>query len=84
MHFAEMGVVLLLFLVGLELEPLRLWALAPLGLRLGQGAGLLCAACGDRRHRVLRHAWPAAIVMAFGLAMSSTRHRAACLASAAS
>src|ERR1700712_1274576 len=27
LHFAELGVVLLLFLVGLELEPSRLWAL---------------------------------------------------------
>ena len=27
MHFAEFGVVLLLFLIGLELEPARLWAL---------------------------------------------------------
>ena len=27
LEFAEMGVVLLLFLIGLELEPARLWAL---------------------------------------------------------
>ena len=27
LHFAEFGVVLLLFLIGLELEPSRLWAL---------------------------------------------------------
>ena len=27
LHFAEFGVVLMLFLVGLELEPRRLWAL---------------------------------------------------------
>src|SRR5437773_8075041 len=27
LNFAEMGVVLLLFLIGLELEPSRLWAL---------------------------------------------------------
>ena len=27
MHFAEFGVVLLLFLIGLELQPSRLWAL---------------------------------------------------------
>ena len=26
MHFAEYGVVMLLFLIGLELEPSRLWA----------------------------------------------------------
>ena len=38
LHFAEFGVVLMLFLVGLELEPRRLWALAPADLRLGQRA----------------------------------------------
>jgi glutathione-regulated potassium-efflux system ancillary protein KefC len=27
LHFAEFGVVLMLFLVGLELEPRRLWSL---------------------------------------------------------
>ena len=27
MHFAEFGVVMMLFLVGLELEPMRLWRL---------------------------------------------------------
>ena len=27
MHFSEFGVVLLLFLIGLELEPRRLWAM---------------------------------------------------------
>ncbi|MBC7726958.1 MAG: cation:proton antiporter, partial [Microbacteriaceae bacterium] len=27
LHFAEFGVVLMLFLVGLELEPRRLWAM---------------------------------------------------------
>jgi glutathione-regulated potassium-efflux system ancillary protein KefC len=28
MHFAELGVVLMLFVIGLELEPKRLWACA--------------------------------------------------------
>ena len=41
LHVAELGIVLLLFLVGLELEPSRLWALAPLGVRLGRRAGPL-------------------------------------------
>lgn len=27
LHFAELGVVLLLFIIGLELQPSRLWAL---------------------------------------------------------
>ena len=32
MHFAEFGVVVMLFLVGLELQPSKLWALRPLPL----------------------------------------------------
>ena len=29
MHFAEFGVVMMLFLIGLELQPSRLWTLRP-------------------------------------------------------
>jgi glutathione-regulated potassium-efflux system ancillary protein KefC/glutathione-regulated potassium-efflux system protein KefB len=36
LHFSELGVVLLLFLIGLELQPARLWALR--GLVFGWGA----------------------------------------------
>ncbi|WP_088279250.1 glutathione-regulated potassium-efflux system protein KefC [Ideonella sp. A 288] len=72
LHFAEFGVVLMLFLVGLELEPRRLWALrrpifgwgsvqllgsAAILLGVGIAAGL---------------PWPVALVAALGLAMSST------------
>ena len=72
LHFAEFGVVLMLFLVGLELEPRRLWALRrPIfgwgSLQLFGSAALLFAvavACGV--------AWRLALVAALGLAMSST------------
>ena len=72
LQFAEIGVVLLLFLIGLELDPRRLWALRrPI---FGMGAAqvvvtiLVFAALG----RVLGLAWPVAIAAAMGLAMSST------------
>ena len=39
LSFSEFGVVLLMFLIGLELEPKRLVAAAPAHLRLGRGAG---------------------------------------------
>ena len=53
LHFAEFGVVLMLFLVGLELEPRRLWSLRRPIFGWGSAqvlgcAALLCAA-GDRR-----------------------------------
>ena len=55
LHFAEFGVVLMLFLVGLELEPRRLWALRrPIfgwgsAQVLGCAAALFGLACLDRK-----------------------------------
>jgi glutathione-regulated potassium-efflux system ancillary protein KefC len=80
LHFAEFGVVLMLFLVGLELEPRRLWALRrPIfgwgGVQLA-GSTLLIAGAAlafgvDAR---------LAIVAALGLALSSTAIGLAALA----
>jgi len=44
LHFAEFGVVLMLFLVGLELEPKRLWSLRRPIFGWGSAQVLLCAA----------------------------------------
>jgi glutathione-regulated potassium-efflux system ancillary protein KefC len=72
LHFAEFGVVLMLFLVGLELEPQRLWRLRlPI---FGQGAAQLvgCTAvlclCGV----ALGWGWTPALIAALGLSLSST------------
>ena len=72
LHFAEFGVVLMLFLVGLELEPRRLWAMRRpifgggsvqlLGSALLMGGVALAAGV----------AWPVALVAGLGLGMSST------------
>jgi len=72
LQFAEFGVVLMLFLVGLELEPQRLWSLRKpifgwgsvqlFGSALLLGLGAL--ACGID--------WHLAVVAGLGLAMSST------------
>lgn len=72
LHFAEFGVVLLLFLIGLELRPKRLWALrnAIFGLgtvQVAVTASLLAVAgmaCGL--------AWQAALFVGLALALSST------------
>jgi glutathione-regulated potassium-efflux system ancillary protein KefC len=72
LHFAEFGVVLMLFLVGLELEPRRLWQLRkPIfgwgsvqlfgSAALMLGAGVLAGVD-----------WRLALVAAVGLALSST------------
>ena len=39
LEFSELGVVLLLFVIGLELQPSRLWALAAFGIRPGKRTG---------------------------------------------
>jgi glutathione-regulated potassium-efflux system ancillary protein KefC/glutathione-regulated potassium-efflux system protein KefB len=72
LHFAELGVVLLLFVIGLELQPSRLWVLrkAVFGLGGAQVAltGTALAAVG----LALGQTWQSALVMGLGLAMSST------------
>ncbi len=72
LEFAEFGVVLMLFMVGLELEPRRLWALRRPIFGWGSaqlfGSALLVLALG-----VLAGApWPLALVAGLGLGMSST------------
>lgn len=69
---SELGVIMLLFLIGLELRPHRLWVLrrAVFGLGLGQMlpstillGGLACLAGVP---------WPSALTLGAGLALSST------------
>ena len=72
LHFAEFGVVLMLFLVGLELEPRRLWALRrPIfgwgSVQLFGSAALMTGAAV-----LFGVDWRIALVAALGLAMSST------------
>jgi glutathione-regulated potassium-efflux system ancillary protein KefC len=72
LHFAEFGVVLMLFVIGLELEPRRLWSLRKpiFGWGTAQMAGStvllmgLAMLCGV--------GWQLALVAALGLALSST------------
>jgi glutathione-regulated potassium-efflux system protein KefB len=72
LHLAELGVVLLLFIIGLELQPSRLWAMRRSVFGYGGAqvlaTGVLFAGigglCGLRA--------PTAIVAGFGLSLSST------------
>jgi glutathione-regulated potassium-efflux system ancillary protein KefC len=72
LDFAEFGVVLMLFLVGLELEPRRLWSLRkPIfgwgSVQLFGSAALMFGAAA-----LAGLPWTLALVAALGLAMSST------------
>ena len=72
LHFAELGVVLMLFLVGLELEPRRLWALWRPIFGWGSAQVLGCAAVLGFAGWALGAPWKLALVAALGLALSST------------
>jgi glutathione-regulated potassium-efflux system ancillary protein KefC len=69
---AEFGVVLMLFLVGLELEPRRLWAMRRPIFGWGSVQVLASALLMSAAGVALGLAWPVALAAALGLAMSST------------
>jgi glutathione-regulated potassium-efflux system protein KefB len=72
LHFSEFGVVLLLFLVGLELNPRRLWSLrrSIFGMGTAQVLGTMVAVAGIGM--ALGLSFPVALVAGMGFAMSST------------
>ncbi len=72
MHFAEFGVVLLLFIIGLELQPKRLWALRSTVFGLGGAQVALSAAVIGIAAGFLGLPPALAVVVGFGLALSST------------
>ena len=72
LHFAEFGVVLMLFLVGLELEPKRLWSLRRPIFGWGSAQVLGCAAVLFIAAMAAGASWRVALVAALGLALSST------------
>ena len=72
LHFAEFGVVLMLFLVGLELEPKRLWSLRRPIFGWGSAQVLGCALVLTALAMVFGTGWKTALVAGLGLALSST------------
>ena len=72
LHFAEFGVVLMLFLVGLELEPGRLWSLRRPIFGWGSVQVLGCAALLFAVGLLAGTSWRVALVAGLGLALSST------------
>jgi Kef-type K+ transport system membrane component KefB len=78
-HFAEFGVVLLLFIIGLELQPSRLWVLRRSVFGLGSAqvliTGLVLAVAGVALGLELK----AAVIAGLGLSLSSTAFVRRCL-----
>lgn len=72
LHFAEFGVVLMLFLVGLELESQKIWALRKLLFGLGGLQVSVTMLLVTLLAHALGQTWPVALVIGMGVAMSST------------
>ena len=71
-HVSELGVVMLLFLIGLELRPQRLWALRKPVFGLGFGQMVPTAIIIALLAHAAGLAWTGAAVLGAGLALSST------------
>jgi monovalent cation:proton antiporter-2 (CPA2) family protein len=69
---SSLGVVMLLFLIGLELRPRRLWVMRQAVFALGAGQVVVSAAVLGVLAYQVGIAWPGAVVLGAGLAMSST------------
>jgi monovalent cation:proton antiporter-2 (CPA2) family protein len=72
MHLAELGVVLLLFVIGLELQPSRLWVLRRSVFGLGGAQVVLTGVVLAFAGHVFGLSWEAAWVVGLALSMSST------------
>lgn len=72
LHFSELGVVFLMFIIGLELNPAKLWQLRNSIFGVGAAQVLFSAAILGGLLVVTGFSWQAAVVGGIGLAMSST------------
>ena len=72
LHFAEFGVVLMLFLVGLELESKKVWELRNILFGLGGLQVLSTIALVTFAAHMMNFSWTVAVVIGMGVAMSST------------
>lgn len=72
LHFSEFGVVLLLFLIGLELDPKRLWSLRRPIFGWGGAQVALITLALFLPGLILGVDWHTALIAALGLSLSST------------
>jgi glutathione-regulated potassium-efflux system protein KefB len=72
LHFSEFGVVLLLFLIGLELNPKKLWQMRAPILGLGGAQVLITTLIITAIACLFGLTWQTSLVIGMGLALSST------------
>ena len=71
-HFAEFGVVMMLFLVGMELEPKVLWSMRTKLLGLGGGQVFLTVALIMLAAMLMGQSWTTALAIGLVFSLSST------------
>lgn len=71
-HFAEFGVVMMLFLVGLELEPRKFWAMRSTLLGLGGGQIAITSAIVTGLGMLLGQPWSVSLAVGLVFSLSST------------
>ncbi len=71
-HFAEFGVVMMLFLIGLELEPKLLWSMRTKLLGLGGGQVAITTILVAGAAMLLGQVWSVALAVGLVMALSST------------
>ena len=72
MHFSEFGIVMMLFLIGLELEPAMLWRLRRMIVGLGSLQVFLTTSALTLLGIMLGYDWHQSLAISMSLALSST------------
>lgn len=72
LHFAEYGIILLLYIIGLELQPKRLWVMRGAVFGLGSLQIIVTSAILFLALLALKFSVSAALLLGFSLALSST------------
>lgn len=71
-HLSEFGIVLLLFIIGLEMQPQKLWSLRRVVFGLGALQVLVTGVVLAGYASLTIEPWEEALILGFGLALSST------------
>ena len=72
LHFSEFGIVMLLFVIGLELNPKKLWQMRGPIIGLGGAQVVVTSALLASIARLFDIPWQTSLVIGMGLALSST------------
>lgn len=72
LHFAEFGVVLFLFVIGLEMKPSKLWEMRGDIFGIGLAQVVLCGVALAVPPLLLGMTWQVSVVIGLGLSLSST------------